>query len=72
MPAPDGPTSATVSAPRVSAARRSNDSPSEGDVDVEDVHALLSSLEVSRIAALTIISSTLIEIAWSRLASNSE
>lgn len=35
----------------------------EGDVDVEEVHERSSSLEASRIAALTIMSSTPIEIA---------
>lgn len=47
-------------------------SPRELDVDVEGFHERVSSLEVSRIAALTAISSTPIEIAWSRLASNRE
>lgn len=46
--------------------------PSEDDIDVEEVHECASSLAVSRIAALTIISSTPIAIAWSMLTSNSE
>lgn len=46
--------------------------PGEGDVDVEKGHVRISSLEVRRIVALAIISSTPTAIAWSRFASNSE
>ena len=46
--------------------------PGEDDVDVEEVHFCPSSLAVRRIAALTMISSTPIEIASSMLTSNSE
>ena len=46
--------------------------PREDDVDVEYVHVCTASLETRRIAALTMISSTPTEIAWSRLASNRE
>ncbi len=44
----------------------------EGDIDVEDVHLPISSLELSRIPALTMISRTPIAIAWSRFTSNRE
>jgi len=47
--------------------------PGQSDVNFQKVgHELTSSLEVSRMAPLTMISSTPIAIAWSRLASNSE
>lgn len=42
----------------------------EGDIDVKEVHERISSLDASRIAAATIMSSTPIAIAWPRLASN--
>lgn len=44
----------------------------EGDVDFQGIHLPTSSLANSRIAALTIISSTPIATAWLRSASNSE
>ncbi len=47
-------------------------SPSEGNVDVEEVHERISSFEVSRMAALRPIIRTPIATAWSRLTSNSE
>src|SRR5204862_2621004 len=47
-------------------------SPGKDDVDVELIHERISSLDVKRIAALTIINRTPIAIAWSRLASNRE
>ena len=62
----------TVSAPQVSAARSSNVRRGRTMSMSSEVHERVSSFEVSRIAALTIISRTPIEIAWSRLASNRE
>ena len=44
----------------------------EWEVDLEEVHEPRSSFDASRIAALTIMSSTPMAIDWSRLASNSE
>ena len=46
--------------------------PGEGDVDIEEVHERRISLEVRRMAALTMIRRTPIAIACWRLASNSE
>ena len=63
LPAPDGPTIAIVSAPSVSAARRSNARRGRAKSMSEEVHERTNSLEASRIAALTMISSTPIEIA---------